>query len=166
MTAQRRILTVDEITRVLKNQHGDEFELPGEIKVERMATQGGGVFKVKVGREGQEHLLRDCGPAEIEKISAALWDEFGSCASNAEDDLTPAWLKDKPDDGDPLTPDDLKDKPEPENLEPDPHGLTPDRLRDIIADPGLARRLADGTATPAEKLDDLLMPENLKGASG
>lgn len=103
--------------------------------------------------------------AELAEISAILWAKYAPFLPDDSDDLTPDELREKPDTAeglDALVPDALREKPEDPNLEPDPLGLTPGSLRAVIADPGLARRLAMGTATPAEKIDALLTPDELK----
>jgi hypothetical protein len=137
------------------------------------------------GKEQRE--LEKATEEELAKISEFLWKNVAPQFLNSHeildleftpdalldneredvlDPMTPDELREKPDmaEGlDALVPDALREKPDDPNLEDDPLGLTPDSLRAIIADPELARRLATGTATPAENLESLLMPESLKG---
>jgi hypothetical protein len=162
----RRTFSAAEIARLLKSHVDDDetFELGPELKAIKMAAHSGDVFQIE--RLGQvPHFLRDAAATELAEISAALWDKLGPDFIGGQDvdELTPDNLKDVLDTGDPLVPDALRDKPEPDNLAPDPLGLTPDCLRDIITDPGLAKRLATGTATEAERFEDLLTPDGLRG---
>jgi hypothetical protein len=155
-----RSFSADEIARLLKSQVGgddESFELKAGLRAVHMAAHSGLVFQIE--REGQTpHFLRDADAAELAEISGILWNRLGTqFVGQGDDDLTPDALNDEPDAGDPLIPDALRDVPDP--LEGTPEGLTPDSLRDIIADPGLARRLATGMAT----VDDLLTPNELKG---
>jgi hypothetical protein len=156
----KRVFTAKEIATLLTSQAGSDIELnlSEGLKVIRMASRERPVFMIE--RAGKPtHSLDEADAAELAEFSTIVWAFAGEFlpSGDAADELTPDALKDKPDD-DPLTPDALREKPEPENLAPDPTGLTPERLRDIIADPGLARRLATGTATK----DETLTPENLK----
>ena len=152
--AMRRTFTAKEILKLLSTQAlNDDLGL----------NLGGGfiVKQTAAAYKDPEHPsfmlehngkylgnLEDAGEETIKEISKILWDKYEPFITSIDDELTP---------------DALREKPEPENLEPDPLGLTPDHLREIITDPGLARRLAAGTATAEEKLDDLLTPDALKG---
>lgn len=60
-----------------------------------------------------------------------------------------------------LIPEELRDKPDEGDLEPDPTGLVPDRMRRTRAEAERDRRIADGTATDADRID-LLTPEALR----
>jgi hypothetical protein len=143
----KRTFTAKEIATLLTSQAGSDIELNlgNGLRAVRMATKDRPVFQID--RAGKDlHNLDDADPAELAELSAIVWtfaDQFGPTEDALEE---------------PLTPERFKDKPEPENIEPDPLGLTPDHLRGIIADPGLARRLAAGTATA----EDLIVPDALK----
>ena len=163
----KRTFTADEIARILNSLAGDDpFDLGGGLMAVRMASKDKILFTLE--RDGQEHPLKDAAAAELAAISAVLWEKGKAfIPDDPADELTPDDEKGKPD---PLAvtvegllmPGELKKKPDPANLAPDPLGLCPNEARTIIADPELARRLATGTATDAEKLADLLTPEDLK----
>ena len=144
---QKKAFTAAEITSLFMTQAGadTELDLGGGLRAVRMATKDRPVFSIE--RDGKQlYHLDEANAGELVEISAVLWEKYAPFVSTAGD------LEER------LTPDALKDRPERTDLEPDPLGLTPDHLREIIKDPALARRLATGTATR----DDILTPENLK----
>jgi hypothetical protein len=142
----KRTFTAREVATLLTSQAGSdgELDLGNGIKAVRMASHDRPVFKIE--RAGKEtHFLDDADAGELAELSAIVWTfakEFMP-SDDADERLTPDWMR---------------PAPERTDLEPDPSGLTPDHLREIIADPGLAHRLATGRATA----DDILTPEHLK----
>lgn len=154
----KRTFTADEINRLLNYLTGDDDEvnIGGGLVAVRSARKDGPGFMLN------EKRIEDCAPAELEPVQTFIDEQAKQFIPTAEEVdrlLTPDALRDPGPDPDPLVPDELRDKPEPENLEPDRLGLTPDNLRAIVLDPGLARRLHDGTATAEERTDALLTPD-------
>ena len=172
----KRVFTASEIARLLKGQvEGPDFVyvLGENFRAVQMASKDGLVFSIERGsiRNGADYYLKDASPAALAEISEILWTRLGPQfeTSSVEDILTPDELKepvdDLPVDESGLKPDwyrRLEKEEKDESVLSREEQLVPNHLRDIVADPALARRLHDGTATAQEKLDDLLIPDNLK----
>ena len=168
----RRTFNAGEIAKILSSQKlNDHYAL--DLGNGLIAYQTAAAYKdpkhpsFLLERNGQlEGNLEDMDEATLKELSEILWEKISPQFGMSEkeklwDELMPENLTGE-DDEDIQIPDELRATKDPaeralEDL------LLPSRLIDIIQNPGLARKLADGTATERERLESELMPDQYAG---
>jgi hypothetical protein len=132
----KRTFTAAELARLFKSQANEandfRFDLGGGLIAVQMAEHSGLVFQIERG--GQAHALDKADAAELEEISAALWDRYAPFLGTLEDDIQ-----------DLLIPDELREPVDP--LAGTVGGLIPAELREA---PDPLDGTVEGLLTPLE----------------